>query len=258
MSLILLGAGAVSRIAQQPDMAHGPLESLMRLAFAFSLVLLTGGVLQRALLPVHGVGRAVRAATMVAAGFVVLSLGATLLTLLPQGLTQPTWIALLALVTAAAVLINLARAPGPTSMYRPAQGDSHAIHARDLVFFGLATLTIVSAFVVDVRSQAAYAGNGFVQLWVVPRSAGDSDVVEVGVGNLEGHQETYLLRVLHEGQVIAEWGPVPLRHGTKWTDDVAVSARSQGVLDFRLFREGSPSVAVRSVTLRFGAPVLSQ
>ena len=227
---------ALGFAAASPDLARALLVGL-------PAVLVPGWAVATALAPRGWPDGLSRAAAVLGFGLVStiacgLVLGAT-----PIGLSAPTWLAALALLTAASVAVARrrgARPAGPMSLVR------RRLHVPTLPLVAGALLVLVAGVSVGIARAAAEAQlqAGFTQLWIGPAADGR---IELNVASSEPGLAIYRLELWTETAPILTWGGIRLDPGATWTERIAVPVGVAGPVIARLYLEPGPDV-YRSVT----------
>jgi uncharacterized membrane protein len=242
---VALAALALAVVAGTPGLAGGVLV-------AAALLLVPGTAVTLALLPGNGTDNLVRSVTAIGMGFAIMVIGGVVLNQAGVPLTAPTWLLLLAVVTAVGGVLSLLerRRSLPVMTLEPAAVPAPRLdwHLRPVqVALLVAALLIAAGSVrvahVGVTDQPV---TGFTQLWILPASG--TFALQVGILNGEGAAQTYRLELVRGTQALGSWPAVQLEQGATWTIGIPIPGGGSGPVQARLYRSTEPSVVYRSVT----------
>ena len=217
-----------------------------RIAYALALAFVAPGYcLTTALIPGPTIPTSWRVLLTCGMSLVIASLGGLALHL-TLGLEPFTWALYLGTLTVVAGAVTIlrrhaARLPGPRRPRRASPVWQYAL-------FGLAIALAAGAFGYARSSALDQPGPTFTQLWIVPVGGQPAGTFEVGITNHEARGQTYVLRVLADGEPYGE-GEVILRDGESHTELVQVAPDDVGQIVVLLYRGEDISTIYRRVTM---------
>ncbi|HET9849391.1 MAG TPA: DUF1616 domain-containing protein [Candidatus Dormibacteraeota bacterium] len=251
--LVLVAALAVIGAVVVVTSLGGPVT---RLALGLPLALvLPGYALTAALFPGSTLGVPERLTVMLGIGLASLVIVGLVLNWTPWGLTPASWAVALATVTLPATLVAAIRRRG--SAEQRVDSPLGGISPEQWSTFGLAALALTAALLIARSGALTPQGDGFTQLWMLPRAQANANQVRIGITSRERATVVYRLELESGSQVQTTW-TFKLAPGQSWQTTAAVSPVRRGAQTSAiLFRLDVPDLPYRQVALAAPIPPAS-
>jgi uncharacterized membrane protein len=221
-----------------------PIRTVLTLPLVLAL---PGYALTTAILPNRTLGFPERLAFSLGLSLAVGVLGGLALNLTPWGLQTNSWALLLSGFTIGAACIALLRRTG--------RADIRQMRFKLGIYQGLPLAVAVAvagaALAVAINGAIRHPSQGFTQLWILPANGATTDVVQLGVSNMEMKAMTYRVQLMIGDMVVGDWEQVELQHGQNWTTEFALPVKGSGVeiVEAELYRLDAPETIYRRVKL---------
>lgn len=154
------------------------------------------------------------------------------LNLLPGGLTETSWTAVLAGVTIGAGVVGMLRRRG----HRPPEVAAVGLGGRGAVLLIGAVVVALSALLFARAAASDQRSPGFTQLWLVPAGQRDGQMLRLGVRSFEEQPVRYRVRVLVNGKAVIAWPVISLTPQQTWETTIALPSRRPRRVDVFLYR----------------------
>lgn len=229
----------------------GPARVLLTLLAVLLVLVLPGLLMTPLLFPTRSLGLPERVVLALGISLAVMSLGGQLLNIFPLGIRTASWLALLALLVAGALVIHRARDLAPITGLLGRRIVVIRLDAmRPVLWFVPALALLVLAVVVSRIGLQETFGEGFTQLWIGPVSS-DGRTTELGIRNAELGSTKYRLEMLVDGAVQQQWPSIVLSPDQEWHTHVALPADPAAhSLEAYLYLGNRPDELYRRVSLR--------
>jgi len=179
--------------------------------------------------------------------------GGLILNLLPGGLQERSWAALLGLLTAMfAFLAAFQRRGAPVNLIRLPR---FRFTTSSSVLFGLASIIVIFSFWYGATGVTQRPNPSFTQLWMFPVvQTGESCSVRLGVRSFESEPVTYRITMTTSGAKLITWPSIVLKPQEEWNQLVPIppEATDNIAVEAQLYRTDAPQTLYRevNVTLR--------
>ncbi len=225
-----------------------PDNSALRAVFGVPFVLFVPGyAITAAAFPNASLRELERLLLSLGLSLAAIIVGSLLLYWMPSGLNTYSWAALLFVITIVASLIALVhriRHPGDhTSLPR------FGFEWKQLLLLTLSVLLLIAALDLARTPLPSQGIEGYTELWMVPVSSDNPNIVRVGIASKELATTRYQIIVQAAGQNIREWSSIQVPPGQTWETTLALDPDSAGkMVQVLLYRGDTPNDVYRRVS----------
>ncbi len=215
---------------------NGTLEGILSIFLVF---VFPGYALVKALFPGGHLEFAERVALTLGLSLAIVSIGGLFLNWLPWKLATRSWMIFLGSIIIFTSLIALLRQQPIKEQPSLFTKVNLSFTLNDGLFFILAGIGVVIAFVLTYRGEIQQNNAHFTQLWTLPDQESESSVL-VGIKNQEGEEVRYRLQMIINGEVFEEIPVIDLESEETWEMSFTLPLNTDSVRTqiYRLYEDG--------------------